>query len=382
MRILHTADWHLGRLFHGVHLTGDQERLLFDGFLPIVAETKPDVLVVAGDLYDRAVPPTDAVKLLDAVLEQVRLKHGVPVLMISGNHDSAERVQFGSSLLSSQNIHVRGRLRAVVEPVTFEDAHGPVDFYLLPYAEPAGVRFAFDAEADDCRTHDQAAGVVMAALDAERLSRRRSVLVAHCFLTGGCASESERPLSVGLAEEVGGHRFEEFEYVALGHLHRPQTVGREECRYSGSLMRYSFDEAGNDKSLTLVEMDGAGACTVEQLPLTPTRQVRRIRGRLAALLEQAASDDYLMFELEDEGELLDPMGQLRKVYPNALHIEHVARADAAGPLASRPDLRRQSPAELFAAFHRHVEGQDMSDPQTRWLGEAVTAVVHDEQDEG
>lgn len=373
MRILHTADWHIGRLFHGIHLTEDQAHIL-DGFVEIVRDTRPDVVVIAGDIYDRAVPPPSAVELLGDVLDRLVREEKVPVLAIAGNHDGGTRLRFLSGMLREQGLHLAGDVRHPVPAPVFADADGPVRFHLIPYADPPLAR---EALADDSlMDHDAALGALLDRARAGASAGERQVAVAHAFVAGGEETESERKLVVGGSALVEASRFDGFDYVALGHLHRPQTAGRDSARYSGSLYPYSFDEAAHGKSVALVEMDATGACRVECLPLPARRAVRRVEGSLKDILRDAradpARDDYLCVRLADRGAILDPMGQLREVYPNILHVERPLEEVPGGSgLVIGPGARKMSPEELFTAFHAEVTGQDLTEAERAALVEVV-----------
>lgn len=382
MRFIHTADWHLGRLFHGVHLTDDQRHVLLGpgGFVDLVRDARPDLVIVAGDIYDRAVPPPDAVQLLDDVLSRLVLDLAVPVVLIAGNHDSPGRLSFGSRLLAGRRLYVTGCVSGDCPPLVLSDAFGPVEFYSIPYAEPATVRQCLGCEHP--LDHNGAMRMLTDRIRARledgsadsRASRR--VAIAHAFVAGGAESESERPLSVGGAGTVDAAHFAAFHYTALGHLHCPQSIGdeRNHVRYAGSLLRYSFDEVGSagNKSVYVVEMDAAGQCRCEPVALTPRRDVRRIEGRLTDLLQNppadgTSRDDYLEVILLDDGPVLDAMGKLREVYPNVLHLrrpEPKAVAGDDGATADRPaDVRRLSEVELFRRFFRHASGDDLTAEQ-------------------
>lgn len=405
MRLVHTADWHLGRIFYGIHLTEDQAYLL-DQFVDLVKSVRPDAVLVSGDVYDRAVPPPEAVALLDDVLSRIVLGLGVPVIAIAGNHDSPERVAFGSRLLARQGLHVRGGPPEAANspeglgPVVLEDRYGPVRFYAIPYADPAAVRAGLND--DSVTDHD---GALRALLDRVRTGHPagvRSVVLAHAFVAGGEAAESERPLTVGGAGTVDAGRFEGFTYVALGHLHRAQTAGSERVRYPGSLFAYSFDEAGRPKSVEVVEIDGGPEAEVraERVELRPRRNVRRVEGFLADLLRKEAPtvgaqaslrpagdgddgrpDDYLMVTLLDDGPVLDAMGRLREVYPNVLHIERPAlTAAGAGPAASG-ERRGLDELELFGRFFAEVTGSELTAEQKAVYGRVLERLGRRERED-
>ncbi|KWR88551.1 exonuclease SbcCD subunit D [Cupriavidus sp. IDO] len=373
MRFLHTADWHLGRLFHARSLLEDQAHLL-DQLVELVRTQRPDAVLIAGDVYDRAVPPPEAVALLDDVLARIVLDAGVPVVMIAGNHDSAQRLEFGARLMTAQGLHVAGRTSSQAACVTLHDAHGEVRIYALPYAEPAMVRDALGA---DLPSHEAALAAQLDAIRASHPPGVRAVVVAHAFVIGGAASESERPLSVGGSGAVGAGVFDGFDLVALGHLHRPQTLG-ERVHYAGSLMKYSLSESGHGKSVSMIELDGTGNVRIEPITLTPLRDLRMIEGELATLLAAGAadprSDDYIHAVLTDTGALLDPMAKLRQVYPNALAIERavLARSGAAGEAGRK--LRELDTATLFASFFREVADAEL-EPAQRHALDALLAGI-------
>lgn len=364
MKLIHTSDWHLGRLFYGVHLTEDQAHVL-DQLITVIRETKADVLLVSGDIYDRAVPPPEAVKLLDEVLSRIVLGLRVPVILITGNHDSPDRLGFGWQLLAQQGLHIRGSVSASIDPVIVSDAAGPVYIYPIPYAEPAIVRQQLGR--DTIHDHEAAMQSLIEGVWSQHPPGARSVLIAHAFVAGGEASESERPLSIGGSGLVPAACFEGFHYVALGHLHRPQLVGCASVNYAGSLLKYSFAEANQTKSVSLVQLDAQGHCQVERIPLTPRRDVRRLEGSLADILKGPRAgenpEDYIMVTLLDKGAILDAMGQIRKVYPNALHLERPVLDGGGQRPASRVDHRVMDEVELFSQFFAQVTDDELTEEQ-------------------
>jgi exonuclease SbcD len=384
MRLIHTADWHLGRLFHNVHLTRDQEHVL-EQLCALAADVKPAAVIVAGDLYDRAVPPTEAVDLLGDVLTELVDRLGVPVIAIAGNHDSAARVGFASALLRKRGLHMVGSLAQAVPAIVLRDEHGPVRVSALPFADPAEARHAYSDEA----IHDQravsAAGVARALAAAE--GHERHVLVAHAFVAGGLESESERPLSVGGAQMVPAGVFSGFDYVALGHLHRPQACGAETVRYAGSLLKYSFAEHAHEKSVCVVDIGPSGsapgedghagraAVTVETVALSPRRDVRRLEGTLAELLERGSADprrdDYVLASLTDAGALFDPIGRLRAAYPNVLAIERPAYERSGAEGQDRPRPGSVSDLDLFESFFGFVTDHELGDARRATLATII-----------
>lgn len=381
MRLLHTSDWHLGRIFHGVHLVDDQAHVL-EQLVDLVRDSGVDAVLVSGDVYDRAVPPTEAVALLDEVLARILLECRVPVIMISGNHDSPERLGFGTRLLARQGLHLVSRVSGIIEPVVLRDLHGPVYFCPLPYAEPPVVRDRLNVP--EALDHQRSLGLLIDRLLAQVPAGARTVALAHAFVAGGEESESERPLSVGGTGIVDAACFHPFHYAALGHLHGSQQAGNERIRYAGSLLKYSFAESARRKSVTLVEMDGAGEVRTEEIHLVPRRDVRCIEGYLDELLsgriDGGNSEDYLMVTLKDTGAILDAIGKLRAIYPNVLHIERPwfnRGGELSGPGG---DHRRVSEADLFASFFKQVTGEVLEDELHRAFAETLESYYRQERE--
>lgn len=377
MRILHTADWHLGRLFHGTHLTNDQAHLL-DQFVDLLADQKPDVIVLSGDVYDRAYPPVEAVELLDETLARIAIDHAIPMLIIAGNHDNPSRLEFGSRLMTERGIYLFGRLPSCDTPIVFEDADGPVTFYLAPYCEPADVRYHLQDDAVIC--FDSA----MRSLVGRHQVNGRSVLLSHSFVHGGSVSDSERPLSIGGADTVSVDHFLPFSYVALGHLHQPQGFNGGRVRYAGSLMKYSFNEANQRKSVCMVEIDAAGDVEIEEFQLTPKRDMRVIRGTLDELLQHPGNygpdDDYLMATLLDEGAVYDAMGRLKDVYPNLMHLERAAQLEGDGGIRRASDIAGKDDLELFNDFMQAMTTREMTPEQTEVFVEVAEDIRRAERE--
>ena len=382
MRFLHTSDWHLGRLFHGVHLTDDQAHVLGQ-LVDLARNAKVDAVVVAGDLYDRQVPPPEAVALLGDTFERITVDLRIPVLAIAGNHDSPERLSFGARLFAENRLHLAGTLPGTVRPVILRDRHGPVEFFPVPYAEPSVVRQATGREG--IADHQGALQALVEGIAATRTPGTRSVLIAHAFVAGGEESpDSERPLSVGGAGTVDAATLRGFSYVALGHLHRPQPVGDDAFRYSGSLLKYSFAEALHQKSVAIVEVDAAGACSVETVPLSPRRDVRRVEGTLQEVLARGEKDpcreDYLEVSILGRDAILDAISQLRSVYPNVLSLRRPDLERVGELIAGRIDLERVTEADLFGTFFKQVTGEDLSGDQAAALRSVLEAMKLQERE--
>ncbi len=359
MRLLHTADWHLGRTLNGASFLEDQAALLRGQFLDILRDTRPDALLIAGDIFDRPIPPAEAMELLDEVLRRAILDLRVPVVLIPGNHDSPDRLRFGAALLREAGLHIAES--ALGLPVVLADSHGPVHILPSGYASPLLLaQLLGDRELAD---HDAGYGVLCRMLRGQCPGGARMVMVAHAFVAGAEETpDSERQLMVGGAKPVAPARFEGLHYVALGHLHRPQSLAGGRIRYSGSPLAYSFAEAGQAKSVTLVEMDAAGAVTTEAIPLTPARQLRRLRGTLEDLLRDPPAEgrrDWLQVTLTDPGPVWDPMARLREVWPGVIELDFERHRYLAEPGALPCRPRGGEPLDLLAAFHAELRGADL-----------------------
>lgn len=363
MRILHTADWHLGRVFHRTSLL-EEQRFALEQIVGLADAVRPDVVLVAGDVYDRAVPPAGAMGLLDDVFVKLVVERKIPTIVIAGNHDSGDRLVFGARLLAERALHLRGPVLEDHAPIVLRDEHGPVAFYALPYPEPARLRGRLELSATDHRT-------AMRALVERMLQDRppgvRSILVSHALVEGGRASESERPLCLGPESMVPTSCFESFDYVALGHLHKAQALGRGRIHYAGSIYPYAFSEGEDAKSVTLVELDARGLARTERLPLPASRRVRVIEGTMDELLAQGEQgevcEDYLRVRLLDRGPVVGAVARLRLFYPNLLEIDrpHLSDVPAAGRVDPRDRLdgsrRERGTIEQFGAFYEHVSGE-------------------------
>ncbi|MFH9249492.1 exonuclease SbcCD subunit D [Streptomyces lydicus] len=367
MRFLHTSDWHLGRSFHRVNLLTAQ-RTFLDHLVETVRAREVDAVLVAGDVYDRAVPPLAAVELFDEALHRLA-ELGVPTVMISGNHDSARRLGVGAGLMERAGIHLRTDPAGCGTPVLLSDAHGPVALYGLPYLEPAMVRDTLGAQRAD---H---AAVLGAAMDrvradlAERPAGTRSVVLAHAFVTGGTASDSERDITVGGVASVPAGVFDGVDYAALGHLHGCQTL-TERVRYSGSPLAYSFSEADHRKTSWLVELDGTGAVHAERVDAPVPRALARIRGPLEQLLDDPAlarhEESWVEATLTDAARPHEPMARLVKRYPHILSLVFDPDEGPARSLASYAQrLRGRSDQEIAEDFVEHVRSGRAADERER-----------------
>ncbi|MFV7783924.1 exonuclease SbcCD subunit D [Shewanella marisflavi] len=369
MKFIHTSDWHIGRQLHNQSLLDDQRHVLSQ-IVSLAKTHEVDALIVAGDIYDRSVPPANAVALLDEVLNEL-IALGIKVIMIAGNHDGHERLGFAARQMQSSGLHIIGPLTAEVSPIHLGSASGDAVFYPLPYAEPATVRLQLDCQVS---THEEAMAELLAQVHQDDSQGLPKVVIGHCFLDGGSESESERPLSIGGADKISPKLFEGFDYTALGHLHGPQYKGAEQIRYSGSILKYSFSEQHQNKSVTLVEL-AQGETSISLLPLEPLRDVRILEGALDELLAQGVKDpgreDYLMVRLLDKHAILDAMGKLRNVYPNVLHLERTGLMAANEQLAIASDHIKKGELEMFKDFFTQVSGEPMSEAQLELITQTL-----------
>ena len=327
MKFLHLADLHLGKRVNGFSMLEDQAYILRQ-ILTILDDERPDGVLIAGDVYDKPVPPTEAVELLDAFLTGLCAR-GVPVLLISGNHDSPERLAFGGRVMDSCGVHIAPVYGGAVAPVVLHDKFGPVSVWLLPFLKPAHVRRWFpDAQIE---SYTDAVAEAIAHMDIDKSTR--NVLVTHQFVTGGARSGSEE-LSVGGTDNVDSRVFAPFDYVALGHLHGAQQIDRPTIRYAGSPLKYSFSEASQRKSATIVTLDEKGAVDVRTVPLTPLRDLREVRGSYDELTARSFYEhttyrsDYLHLILTDEQDVYDAVGRLGAIYPYLMTLDYDTRAHA------------------------------------------------------
>lgn len=365
MKFFHTADWHLGKLVQGVHMTDDQ-RYILKQFIEAIEDERPDAVIIAGDLYDRAVPPTEAVHLLDEVLEAIVLQLDTPVLAIAGNHDSPSRLNFGRKMMENNGFYMIGDFTKDLDPVILTDEYGEVHFHLVPYCDPSIVRN--ELEDDKIHSHNDAMKKIVQQITNKMDSSARHVFVGHAFLTPfgeekENTSESERPLSIGGAEYVDARHFTPFDYTALGHLHQAHHVADETIRYAGSILKYSISEEHHQKGFYVVEMDAHGEVNVEKRDFRPKRDMRTVETTMEDLLTHTLNDDYVFVRLTDETPILSPMEKIRSVYPNAMHVE---RKNYFLPPTSAVnnetiDRKQMSDLDLFKAFYKEVKGEDVSE---------------------
>lgn len=378
MRVLHTSDWHLGRQFHGQSLEPDHAVILEQVF-QAVTEHKPDALIVAGDIFDRASPPAAAVRQLNGFIKRIDNETNIALVLVAGNHDSADRIESMSVMTDERRALIRGPLHSDEQPLILADDAGPVAFFALP--------FGYEYAARECFKDTSIASpedVIRKQVDSARANvpnGARLVIVAHTFVAGGTSNESVRPIGrVGGIETVPPDVFQGAHYVALGHLHRPQTAGANHIRYSGSPLAFGFDEADVPKSMTLVDMAADGAVEIELLPFQPLRAVKTIRGKLADLVTpEEVSDDLVQVILTDPNNLIDPMKQIRKVYPNAGPLSYDRKVESHEPVHS---LVGQSalndPNYVIDEFLTYVRGAPQNESEAVLVADALTSLDQEE----
>lgn len=364
MKLLHIADLHIGKRVNEFNLIEDQKYIL-EKILQIIDEEKPDGVLIAGDVYDKSLPSAEAVELLDEFLTRLT-EHGQSVFMISGNHDSPERLGFGSRIMQKNGLHIAGLFDGTLQKVSMQDEYGTINIFLLPFLKPAMVKPFFEHPIE---TYEDAVRAILSTVELNE--QERHLLVAHQFVIHGIqqpeCSDSEM-LSIGGLDHVESAAFDGFDYVALGHLHGPQRMGRDTVRYAGSPLKYSFSESRHQKSVVLIEVKSKGTVEYRLLPLSPKRDLREIKGPIEELLrvgreDTACSDDYIHATLTDEDEIYDAIGQIRQVYPNlmALDFENSrSRQVRDSQTAASGDVVRKSPLDLFSDFYQVQNHNELS----------------------
>ena len=367
---MHLADLHLGKRVNGFSMMEDQEYIL-NRILEIMEEEQPDGLLIAGDVYDKTIPPAEAVRRMDDFLTAVAAKH-VPVFLISGNHDSAERVAFGHQLMQGSGIWISPVYDGIIRHHTLEDRWGEVNIYLIPFLRPSVVRSFFpDVEIED---YTDALRTIIEDLQVD--TSRRNVVLAHQFVTAtGALPETcdSEQLSVGGLDRVDGSVFSPFDYTALGHLHGPQRVGSETIRYAGSPLKYSFSELHQKKSVTVAELRAKGEAEIRQIPLEPRREMTELRGTFEEILAEARKKgepqtDYYHMILTDETDVVDALSRLREYYPNIMLLDYDNRRTRSQKEVEQLDrVEERTPGELFAALYEQQNGQEMDSDRKEYL---------------
>ena len=411
MRFLHTADWHLGRIFYGQYLTDDQAYVLEHQFFTILKEEKIDGILLAGDVFDRAVPPIEAIELWDSIITRLAMDYKVPLFVVSGNHDGAERLEVGRSMLSESGIHIWGSPHHALQPFEFEGADGRVAICPMPFSEPRRIGDALGLNSSESKpvdtdtaedtlfsyvddkdqeevalnlhNYDQMYQAWSDYLYKQVPKQMRSIAISHAFVMGGEVGGSERTLSVGGSEQVSPHVFKNFHYTALGHLHGPQRMGADHIRYSGSPLKYSFDEHGQKKSFTIIDMDTNGKVDISTIPVEAKRDVVILEGYFEDLLNNTAlqtkhKDDYVQARLLDTMPIMDGMAKLRQVYHRCMTIELVGRV--ATPVADMGDavFKELNERELFNQFAETVWKEPLTEAEQSYIDSVWDRIIKED----
>lgn len=373
MKLLHLSDLHIGKRVNEISMLDDQAYILMQ-ILRILDSELPDAVLIAGDVYDKSVPSAEAVTLLDDFLCQIA-KRNIPVMLISGNHDSPERLAFGNRLMAGAGIHLSPVYDGNVKAITLSDEQGQVHFWLLPFLKPAHVRRYFPDESIESYT--DSIRIAIEKMDINPCER--NVLLTHQFVTGASTCDSEE-ISVGGSDNVDASVFDDFDYVALGHIHGPQNIGSNRIRYCGTPLKYSFSETHHRKSVTLVELKEKGSLKVSALPLVPKHDLRQIRGTFAQLTDKAYytqtdTHDYLHIILTDEEDVPEAIGQLRIIYPNIMKISYDnTRTRNQQVIHGAKNLQRKSPLELFDELYQLQNNQPMLPEQRSFMHNLIESV--------
>ena len=411
MRLLHTADWHLGRIFYGQYLTDDQAHVLENQFFTILKDEKIDGILLAGDIFDRAVPPIEAIELWDSIITRLAMDYKVPLFVVSGNHDGAERLEVGRSMLSRSGIHIWGSPHHALQPFEFEGSDGKIAICPMPFSEPRrigdalglGVNEAKPSDEDNLEdslfsyvdtdeheepslnlhNYDQMYQAWSDHLYKQVSKGMRSIAISHAFVMGGDVCGSERTLSVGGSEQVHPQVFKDFHYTALGHLHGPQRMGADYIRYSGSPLKYSFDEHTQKKSFTVIDMDTKGNVHISTIPVEAKSDVVILEGYFEDLLNNKElqakhKDDYVQARLLDTMPIMDGMAKLRQVYHRCMTIDLVGRV--AAPMADMGDVifKELNERELFNQFAETVWKEPLTEREQQYINSVWDRILKED----
>lgn len=373
MKLVHLSDLHIGKRVNEISMIEDQEYILLQ-ILQIIDDEKADAVLIAGDVYDKSIPSAEAVTLFDDFLCRLA-KRNVSVLIISGNHDSPERLAFGNRLMENCGIYISPVYDGNIATVTLSDLHGEIDFWLLPFIKPAHVKRYYPDEKIESYTDACRIALSKASIDASK----RNVLLTHQFVTGAATCESEE-ISVGGSDNVDASVFEAFDYVALGHIHGPQNIGSNRIRYCGTPLKYSLSEAAHHKSITVVNLGPKGELELQLRPLTPKHDLRQIRGTFAELTDKSfyegtATEDYIYVALTDEEDVPEAVSKLRLIYPNLMHLRYDnTRTRTNQVIDGAEDVQRKSPLELFGELYQLQNNQPMSEQQLDFTQELIESI--------
>ncbi len=395
MKIIHTSDWHIGKIVNEFSMIEDQKYIL-NKLIELIEEEQPKVLIIAGDIYDRSIAPVEAVELLNETLSTLIMDKNIKIVAISGNHDSGERLSFGSKILEKQGLYICGRDNELYRHVLIKDDNRNINFYLVPYKDPALIKKLLDNKA--IKNHNDAMSETINNIKENLNKEEINILVSHGYVTMKRndaiesneqkyeiadleVSESERPLSIGGTDLIDGNLFEDFDYVALGHLHGRQRIGREEMRYSGSLLKYSFSEVNQKKGVTILDINDDKSINIEFKKLKPLRDMRVLKGNIENLVEEGreieeGKEDYIQAILTDDGELINPMEKLRSVYPNTMLITRERKREySEDKTSAKGEYKSKSKIDLFKEFYEDLGSGDYTKEKEEVLMSTINEVL-------
>lgn len=377
MKFIHISDLHIGKKLNEFSLAEDQRHILGE-ILKIADTERPDCIFIAGDIYDKSMPSGEAVEMFDAFLYELTLLN-TNIFIISGNHDSPERIAFGARLMQSSRVFIAPVYDGTVYKHSLKDSFGLINIYLLPFVTPRQVRRFYDAETE---SYNDAVKTAISEIPDDE--SERNVILTHQFVTGAVQSDSE-DISVGGTDNIDASLFDKFDYVALGHIHRPQSVLRDTVRYCGTPLKYSFSEASHQKSVTLGLMNEKGNIALSYIPLTPLHDMREIRGTYEEVTDKRnygdlPTDDYIHITLTDEFDVPDALFKLRTIYPNLMKLDYDnKRTQSSGELTLADTVERRSPLQIFCDFYKQRMGNDMNDTQRNFCEKIMTEIWEDEK---
>lgn len=378
MKFIHLSDLHIGKRVNEFSMLEEQEYILNE-IINIIDAENPQAVIIAGDVYDKSVPPAEAVQLFDSFLSKLA-KRQLQTFVISGNHDSPERIAFAGKILDTCGIHMSPVYNGTVQSISLSDNYGTVNFYMLPFVKPANVRRYYSES--QINSYTDAIKVAIDNMDIDVNSR--NVIITHQFVTGAITSESEE-LSVGGTDNVNSSVFEAFDYVALGHIHRPQNIGTNKIRYCGTPLKYSFSEANHKKSVTVVELENKGELTVREIELLPKNDLREIKGSYMEITSKenykdTNTNDYVHITLTDEEDIPDVIGKLRVIYPNLMKLDYDnKRTRSSSIINSDNNVESKSPIQLLEEFYLKQNNQSISQKQLDFAKELIEKIWEDEQ---
>lgn len=378
MKLLHLADLHIGKRVNEFSMIEDQ-RYILTKILNIIDEEKPDAILIAGDVYDKSVPSSEAVEVLDKFINDIASRK-IETFIISGNHDGAERLAFASKLIDTTGIHISPAYNGKVEARSLNDEYGSVNFYMLPFIKPINVKQIFNLEENI--SYSDAVKIAIEKMNIDK--SQRNVLLSHQFVTGASVCDSE-DLSVGGTDGVSATVYKDFDYVALGHIHGPQKVSRDTIRYSGTPLKYSFSEVNHKKSVTIVNIEEKGNVTVSTIPLDAKRDLVELKGKYYELMDKSFYDkknldDYYHITLTDENDVVDAIFKLGKIYKNIMKLDYDnARTQSIGKLTAVNDVEHKQPIELIDDFYKNQNGLDMDENQLSYINSIIEKIWEEQK---